>query len=383
MVRQFPNQAGKVNAVHFSPDGKTLVTASGISGLRGVATIWNVDTGEIIREIGGEAHRDILFDAEFSPDGTLLATAGYDRVIRIWETATGKFLRDISGHNGAVFDLAFSPDGKLIASASGDETGKVWRVDTGKRLDTLNQPTGEQFRIAFTPDGKHILGAGADNRIRMWRLVSVEKQRINPVIHSRFGHENEIAEFAPSPDGKWLATASADHSVKLWKLPALQQVKAWENQPDLVSALAFSSAKKGQFFAARMDGSTQPYSFDEATLLKKNQTGLGARLNPVQSKIPTGDMKQIAESESDKPQPVAVPANISGKIANEATPTCSGFRRKRGGMDSRSQRGQIQISARFQGRSSHCGRQTHRAGRVAGDAGFVVHLSRKRFQHIR
>lgn len=253
VVRTIPVEDGKVNAVHFSPDGKTLVTATGITGLRGVAILWDVATGKELSRIGGEVHRDILFDAEFSPDGTMLATAGYDRIIRLWDRKTGNYLREFPSHNGAVFDLAFSPDGKVLGSASADSTCKIWQVETGKRLDTLNQPQGEQFRIAFTPDGKFIVGAGADNRIRLWRFLSKEQPRINPVVHARFGHEDEIVDIALSADGRLLATTSADRALKLWSLPAVELVGVAEQQPDVVSALAFLEGRN--LSVARLDGS--------------------------------------------------------------------------------------------------------------------------------
>ncbi len=330
MIRHLPSQAGlgKINAIHFSPDGKMLVTASGISGLRGVATIWAVDSGKIIREIGGEAHRDILFDAEFSPDGKYLATVGYDRTIRLWEKDSGKFVREIPGHNGAVFDIAFSPDSKLLASASADETAKIWRVDTGQRLDTLNQPQGEQFAITFTPDGKHILATGADNRIRMWRLLSVDKPKINPLIHARFAHEAEVTEFSLSRDGHWLATASADRTVKLWRLPMLKQVRAYENQTDLVSALAFPNNRAGEIFIARMDGSAATLSFDKSLTPGKKRTGSGAGPNPVRSVSSTGKIAKIKESEAG--ELVSAPVEISGSIAKPGEVDYFRFSAKKG-----------------------------------------------------
>jgi WD40 repeat protein len=78
---------GKVTAVHFTADGTKLVTASGVAGQVGRAGIWNAADGSLIREFTG--HRDILYDAELSPDGTVLATCSYDRQIILWDAATG------------------------------------------------------------------------------------------------------------------------------------------------------------------------------------------------------------------------------------------------------------------------------------------------------
>ena len=255
-VRTLETPEGKINALHFSADGTKLVAATGISGLKGEAIVFDTKRGAVIKTIGEGTHRDILFDAEFSPDGAILATAGYDRNIHLWDFATGKLLRSMTSHNGAVYDLAFSPDGSVIASASGDGTCKIWLVATGERLDTLNQPEAEQYRVAFTPEGKHIVAAGADNRIRLWRFVSKTAPKLNPLLQTKFGHEDDIVDLAVSPDGKQLVTTSSDRSLKLWSLPALETIKDFGPQSDLLAVLAF--AGKGEIlFASRLDGSQE------------------------------------------------------------------------------------------------------------------------------
>lgn len=255
-VKTLATPEGKINALHFSADGSKLVAATGISGLKGEAIVFATKSGEVLKTIGEGTHRDILFDAEFSPDGTLLATAGYDRDIHLWDLASGKLLRSMTAHNGAVYDLAFSPDGTVIASASGDGTCKIWQVATGERLDTLNQPEAEQFRIAFTPDSQHIVAAGADSRIRLWRFVSKTAPQLNPLLQTRFGHEDAIVDLAVSPDGKQLVTTSADRSLKLWSLPAVEIVKDFGPQSDVLAVLAFAG-KNDALFASRLDGSQE------------------------------------------------------------------------------------------------------------------------------
>lgn len=255
-VKTLKTPEGKINALHFSADGTKLVAATGISGLKGEAIVFDTKSGEVGKTIGEGQHRDILFDAEFSPDGSILATAGYDRDIHLWDFATGKLLRSMTAHNGAVYDLAFAPDGTVIASASGDGTCKIWQVATGERLDTLNQPEAEQFRVAFTPDSQHIVAAGADNRIRLWRFVSKTAPQLNPLLQTRFGHEDAIVDLAVSPDGKQLVTTSADRSLKLWSLPAVEIVKDFGPQSDVLAVLAFAG-KNDALFASRLDGSQE------------------------------------------------------------------------------------------------------------------------------
>ena len=103
-IGSFP---GKVTAVHFTLDGERLVAASGVAGLGGVASIWNVEDGSLVRSF--EGHRDLLYDAELSPDGSRLATCGYDKNIELRDASTGKLLRTLEGHTGAVYDVRLQP----------------------------------------------------------------------------------------------------------------------------------------------------------------------------------------------------------------------------------------------------------------------------------
>ena len=328
---------GKVNAVHFSPDGKQLVAAGGIPGLNGAASLWEVRSGKRLREFGG--HRDTLFDAEFSPDGSLLATAGYDRAIRLWQVADGKLLRTISGHNGAVFDLAFDLSGTVLASASADQTVKLWRVADGLRLDTLNQPQGELNAVVFTPDGRHILAAGADKRIHLWRFVSTNTPALNPVAESRFAHEAAITAFTLSADGRSLFTAAADRTLKRWSLPDLVERRSFETQPDLVSALA-AMPQRERVAAARLDGSLKVYEFKTVSRVGDEVTSLqsGRSRQSLPTSVPTGsgmaDPVRLAEAEpNDAPpqaQTITVPAEVSGAIGRAGDVDVFRFRAEAG-----------------------------------------------------
>jgi hypothetical protein len=309
---------GTVNAVQFSADGKQLLTASGVTGLRGVATVWETATGAKVRELG-EGSRDTFYDAEFSPDGSLIAAAGYDRAVHVWEAESGKERHRIEVHNGAVFDLAFSPDGKVLASASGDQTVKLWNTRTGERLDTLNQPQDEQYAVVFTRDGRHVAAAGADNRIRLWRLLSVEKPMLNPLVESRFAHEGDIVRLALSGDGRTLVSSSSDLTLKAWTVPGLEQAGMLGRQPDVAPGLAMAGDGV-KVLAGRMDGSVEGYVLPKRGVEEpaREEGAAAAPTGGEEVKQAAAELARVAEVEPNdglaQAQPLAMGRVVTGTV---------------------------------------------------------------------
>src|SRR5206468_2020998 len=126
---------GAVIALAFSPDGRRLAVASGVSGLVGEVRLYAIRAngqpeGKPERVLAG--HQDVIHDLAFSPDGKLLATCGYDKLIKLWDAASGKEVRTLKEHSDSVYAVAFRPDGQLLASAAADRAVKLWDVATGK-----------------------------------------------------------------------------------------------------------------------------------------------------------------------------------------------------------------------------------------------------------
>jgi mono/diheme cytochrome c family protein len=241
---------GRVTALHLTADARRLVVAGGVAGLTGSAQLRDPASGALVASFG--PHRDIIHDAELSPDGTILATAGYDRSVKLWRVADGSLVRSIDVHNGPVFDLAWHPGGALLASASADETVKLWRAADGLRLDTLSQPQGEVTAVRFTPDGRHLVAAGRDRRIHLWQVTTLDAPGLNPPLVARFAHETPIVALAVSADGAVLASAAEDATVSLWSLPDVSLLGSLPPQGDVVSVLA--ATPDGGFLGGRMDG---------------------------------------------------------------------------------------------------------------------------------
>jgi WD40 repeat protein len=127
VIRQVRKIWGTVWAVAFSPDGKTLAAATDRVKDK-VVRLWDVATGQERAPLRG--HTDIVHSLAYSPDGTMLATASMDKTVKLWDATSGKELATLRGHARAVKCVAFSPNGKMVASGSWDSTAKVWEVSS-------------------------------------------------------------------------------------------------------------------------------------------------------------------------------------------------------------------------------------------------------------
>ncbi|HEX5103165.1 MAG TPA: c-type cytochrome domain-containing protein [Pirellulaceae bacterium] len=255
-VRKLTGIRGSVNGVAFSRDGQRISAAGGEPGLIGEACVFKTADGSLVNEFRG--HKDSLYAAVLSPDATILATAGYDSAIKLWNVADGKEVRTLDGHNGPVFELAFRADGNVLASASGDRTVKLWNVATGERLDTLKESTKELYTLAFSPDGSRLAAAGVDNRIRVWRISPAAKEGTNPLLETKFAHDTPVTRVVWSADGRTIASCGEDRLVKLWNADTLTIRETLEKQSDWASGLALG-AKSDKLIVGRVDGSLGVY----------------------------------------------------------------------------------------------------------------------------
>src|SRR5262249_41449819 len=146
----------------------------------------------------------------FSPDDQLLASTGYDRLIKLWDVSSGQEVRTLKDHSDAVYGLAFSPDGKLLASCGADRAVKVWDVARGTRLYTLGEATDWVYAVAWSSDGRHLAAAGVDKSIRIWEVARAGGR----IVHSVFAHEAPILRLAYAADGKTLYSLGEDRILK-------------------------------------------------------------------------------------------------------------------------------------------------------------------------
>ena len=251
--------ADLVRALAFSVDGTKLAAAGGASGRTGEVRIWDVQRTPAKPLATIQGHKDAILSVAFSPDGSTIATGSYDKLVKLWDAATGKELRTLKEHSDAVYSVAFLPGGTQLVSGAGDRTLKIWDVQNGKRLFTISDALDAIYAVAVHPAGSKLAAAGADRMIRTWSWNRDGAAPIATLLTSMFAHGDAVLGLAYSPDGTTLVSAGADRTIKIWDASTLGEKRLLEPQPDWVLALALSG--DGRWLAAgRYDGTLGLYS---------------------------------------------------------------------------------------------------------------------------
>ena len=113
-----------------------------------------------------QGKKDLIYSAEFSPDGKLLLSSGFDKTIKIWDIETTELLKVLESDK-EIYKSKWSPDGSRIVSISFDKTIKIWDANTGNCLKTITD-NYRPYDISWSPDGTHILTVGEKGIYKVW-----------------------------------------------------------------------------------------------------------------------------------------------------------------------------------------------------------------------
>jgi WD40 repeat protein/predicted negative regulator of RcsB-dependent stress response len=160
------------------------------------------------------SHTQAVEAVAWSPDGSRIASGGWDKTVQVWKPASGQLLYTYKGHADAIWSVVWSPDHQFIASASADKTVQVWRAVSGTPLVCkYTGHTSELRRISWSPDGTQIVSSSLDGTIQVWQATTGKKMAIFPSNKEKLGGTQDAAW---SPNGLYIASANYDGTVDVW-----------------------------------------------------------------------------------------------------------------------------------------------------------------------
>ncbi len=224
---ELPKQTQPAMDASYSPDGTRILTRSLLDG---IVRLWDAATLAPIGEpltLG-----TVLSMARFSPDGSLIVTAGRDRAVRLWDAATFKEAGEPLHHESSVYTAVFSDDARWLVTTGFDGTARIWNVTTRKQVGDGLFHNGVTTAF-FSQDGSKLFTTG-EGGVRAWDAAS------GLLAGDPLRHGNSVQSAVFSPDSSRILTASWDSTARLWDAATLKPIGKPLAHPTMVNSAEFS-----------------------------------------------------------------------------------------------------------------------------------------------
>jgi len=214
-ARTFQGHTKDVFSVAFSGDNRQIVSGSRDKTIK----LWNT-LAECKYTITEDMHTDWISCVGFSPSAKmpLIVSAGWDKLVKVWNLSNCKLRTNLVGHTGVVYSTSISPDGSLCASGGKDGTAMLWDVNDGKHLYSLDAG-GTINALTFSPKN-YWLTAATDTSIKVWDL---ENKNVLDELSSKEPPKSGIPwciSLTWSADGNILFAGSTDGSIYVYEIAA-------------------------------------------------------------------------------------------------------------------------------------------------------------------
>lgn len=209
-----------VAEVHFSPDGRLLVSRCGFAQAppdKSVpddhsARVWEVPTGRLLASLE-DGSRPVIFTL-FSPDSRRVLTSSVDDISRLWDSQTGGLLARLVGHTSEISEASFSDDGRLILTSSGYKcSAKLWANGPDQTISLA--PARPEEESQFDP--RHVALPGKSIDVEKNVVTILDYELPEPYLVREFkGHTADIVHARFLENGRTLLTVSLDHTARIW-----------------------------------------------------------------------------------------------------------------------------------------------------------------------
>jgi WD40 repeat protein len=281
----FDAQGRYVATGPFTGDGRRLVTSAGVS-----AWIWDLSAGTLARRLEHPADARLVSTAAFSPDGSLVVTAAFDGLARVWEVASGELLLDPMDNLTLWVNMAtFSPDGRLVAAANSDGSVGLWDIDTGEAFWGGGH-FSEVPTVGFSPDGRRLVSAG-DTTARVWEIDDPVSLTVAAVVRS---HASWMKTARFSPDGNYVVTANEDGTARVADAYTGEELFALRGHENVVWTAVFGP-RGDRVVTASEDGTARVWDVHTGLQLRGHIQGVNtAAFSPDATRVVTAGIDETA-----------------------------------------------------------------------------------------
>ena len=201
--------ADRVKALDFNNDGTQLLTGGGVPSRSGEVKLFNVADRRLVRS-WMDSHTDGVLGVVFSPDGSRMVSCGSDRYVKMFDVATGKFIRPFEGHTNYVLDVSWRSDGKSIVSCGADNVIKVWNTETGEQVRTIAGFEKQVTSVRFVGESINIVSSSGDKTVRHHRSDNGQQLRVFP------GNVEFMYCVDATPDARFVIAGGFDSVLRVW-----------------------------------------------------------------------------------------------------------------------------------------------------------------------
>lgn len=244
-----------------------------------------------------KGHQANIGAIDVSADGKIIASAGEDQTIKLWQRETGKLIYSFVGVNEPIQTLAISPNGKSIIAGGFDGRISQWQLETKQykssffaRVNATYSHDGVILQLAFAANERFIVSASNDKTLRIWSYYTGELKR------TLIGHEEAVNTCAISPDSQIIASGSDDKTIKLWRFDHSYAYQTFIGDKVAVNSLAFSN--DGQYLiSGGRDKTIKIWDIKTGEIIKSwqahEQTIISIAVNPHRHLIASASRTEI------------------------------------------------------------------------------------------